>query len=338
MGDFSIAEILSRGYNAKKDQLSQPYGLSNLAPVAGNLAQAGIQSLDERQKRQSVLQAQQDYAKYMTNPNDPAMSQRGIQAGLSLGITPQAPPSQAGTVDPGLYAALAKHAGVSTTSKPTKENVAAMENLEKYNTADKDAAKAKALSTKQAATDEKFWSSQLKEFNPNNTRRGTLLGQAALGNSRADRALLEIQKNPTSITPQLKALITQDLAGIMQGGTPHEEAIRAAGYDTLKDKWANLVTKVTGNPSKAEVPGIIAELKNVISTIKTVDNRIISSNADFFETANSEAISRNPEKWKKLKSLINSSTVAPGDTAPDYPAPKGGSKGGGNSDPMGLGI
>lgn len=313
----SIAPILEKGAALQAPYLAQPSGLSQALPALGSLAQTGFNVAEQNQKRMNVLQAQQVYSDYLSKVDaglaTPQDHQRGIQAAMSLGLPPPQTPSN---VAPDIWQSIQKEGGFQTKAPGTKENVQAGEVLARLKGTGKEERQKALTEAKQKAGDEKFWATQLKEFNPNNTRRGTLLGQAALGNSRADRALVEIQKNPTSITPQLKSLITQDLAGIMQGGSPHVEALNAAGYNTLADQWANLKTKITGNPAKAEIPGIIAELKNVIQTIKSVDNKIIQSNADFFETANQEVIARNPQKWAKLKSLISASTVAPGESSP----------------------
>lgn len=91
MGDFSIAEILSRGYQARKNNLEMPYGISNIAPALGQIANKGFEVADQNRKNQSVLQAQQDYAKYLaTQPDqrDPAMTQAGLQGALALGQNP----------------------------------------------------------------------------------------------------------------------------------------------------------------------------------------------------------------------------------------------------------
>jgi len=91
MPDFSIADILARGYQQRKDLLAQPYGPSNALPALGALGQQGFQVADEQRKRQSVLQAQQEYANYLATPEDkrdPVITQRGIQAGIALGIQP----------------------------------------------------------------------------------------------------------------------------------------------------------------------------------------------------------------------------------------------------------
>lgn len=91
MPDFSIADILARGYQQKKELLSQPYGLGAVAPVLGNLSQTGFQTADQNRQRQNVLQSQQNYAKYLsTQPEQrtPEMSQAGLQGAMALGLNP----------------------------------------------------------------------------------------------------------------------------------------------------------------------------------------------------------------------------------------------------------
>lgn len=335
MPDFSISDILARGFEQRKPYLSQPMGFATALPMLGGLAQTAAQTGLEYNKRMTVLGAQKDYSDYLekvrTNTATPEDHRRGSMAALSLGLTP---PQASGGVSPEIWQQIQAAGGFKTSAPGTKENVQAGETLARIQaqrTEREEAEKGRkerqrlqfeyskektrqAQMFSQKKTDEQWWTTAEKEFNPLNARRGTLLGQAALGNSRADRALIELNKNPTTISPQLKSLIQIDLAGIMQGGSPHESAMRAAGYDTLFEDFARLKQKITGTPSKAEIPGIIAELKSVISTIKEVDNKIIEDNMNIFEVSNKERLDRYPDKWNNLRGLIMGTTSTAGET------------------------
>lgn len=90
MPDFSIADILARGYEQRRKTMesSQP---DALLPTLGGLANRGFQIADQNKQRQSVLQAQQDYARYLaTQPEqrNQNISQSGLQGALSLGLNP----------------------------------------------------------------------------------------------------------------------------------------------------------------------------------------------------------------------------------------------------------
>lgn len=91
MPDFSIADILARGYQQKKDLLAQQSGLGAIAPALGQIGAAGFQVAEQNRQRKSVIQAQQDYAKYLgTQPEQrsPEMTQRGLQGAMTIGLNP----------------------------------------------------------------------------------------------------------------------------------------------------------------------------------------------------------------------------------------------------------
>lgn len=163
------------------------------------------------------------------------------------------------------------------------------------------------------ASDDKFWASQFKSFTPTNAPRGSLIGQAAFGNARADRAL-ETLADPKISPQQIKATIN-DYAGIMQGGVPHADSIRSMGFGTLLDDFANLKTYIESKPQEANQPEVVAKLKSMISDIKKVDNQIIENNLDTFEATNAGYIERNPHKWQKIRDSVMKSTLSPSETA-----------------------
>lgn len=336
MPDFSIADILARGYQQRKDLISQPYGISNVAPALGGMSTAAFQASDQNRQRQSVQQAQQDYASYLaTDPTkrDPALTQKGLQAAMSLGIQPSVtqPPNN---VSPDIWNAIQKEGGFETKSAGTKENVAAGEVLARLKDTSKikaqSDAKSSALDAKTKAGDSKFWAQSFRQFAPTNAPRGSLVGQAAMGNSRADRALTTLAD--PKITAQQIQSVVNDFAGIMQGGAPHADAMKELGFNTLASDWANLSTRIRSSPQSANQPDVVAKLKQMVMDIKEVDNKIIQNNLDTFEQTNSDYIERNPEKWNKIKASVMRGTLAPGDS------PKGGQSPAVNKDPLGLGI
>ncbi len=327
----STAPILQEGLRQRAPYLAQPLGGVQAAlPAVGKIADAAF----EGEKKLSVQQAREVYGNYLAKVDagkaTPEDHKFGTMAALSLGLTPPANTS----VSPDIWNAVQSEAGIKTTARPTKENVAATETLARLKGTTKEAAriaardaadskKATAEAGKQTATDDKFWSSQFKMFTPTNAARGSLIGQAAFGNARADRALTTLAD--PKITPQQISAVVNDYAGIMQGGVPHADAMRAMGFGTLLDDFANLKTRITSKPQEANQPEVVAKLKMMIQEIKEVDNQIIANNLDTFEQTNSGPIERNPAKWDKIKASVmrgtqepKSSAGAGGGTASDY--------------------
>ncbi len=324
----SIAPILQEGLRARAPYLAQPTGgITAAAPALGQMATAAIEGDTARQKKMSIQQAQEVYANYLGKVDAGTATAEdnkyGTMAALSLGLTPPANER----VSPDIWNGIKNEAGIPNTTAPgTKSNVAAGEALARIKSTTKNdarAAAAAALADKKAkgeeakvkAGDDKWWGQQFKLFTPTNASRGSLIGQAAYGNARAERALKILDRGAGKIQPQDLNKVIVDLAGIMQGGSPHAEAIASQGYNTLAEEWAALKTRVTGNPQAANLPEIVNELKRVVTEIKEVDNKIIADNLDTFEQTNSGYVERNPEKWAKIKASVMRGTQSGGAAA-----------------------
>lgn len=322
----STAPIYEQAAREQAPYLAQPRGgLVAALPALGQVAQSGLDVATNQDKRQSILHAQQAYADYLSKVDagtaTPDDHKTGTIAALSLGLTP---PSGS-TVSPDIWAGIQKEAGFKTNAPGTKDNVQAGETLARIKGTTKEAARVAAAAAatdkktaadtaKQKAGDDKFWSQQFRNFTPTNAPRGSLVGQAAYGNARADRALKILDRSGGKITPQDLNKVIVDLSGIMQGGSPHVEAIRAQGYNTLSEDWANLVTRIKGTPNAANIPAIVADLRRNVVDIKDVDRQIIQSNLETFEAANSGYVERNPDKWAKIKASVMNGTAS--DAAP----------------------
>lgn len=312
----SIAPILQQGFRDRSQYLAQPKGgLIAALPAVGQLVDASFQADALQKKKASLLEAQQGYANYLSKldtgtatPQDHAI---GRMYGLSLGIDQK--PVEA-PVDPRIMSAFATQAKIEGAPiAGTKKNEAALSKLSTLDTPEKiaarEAAKGKIEDAKVGKADEKFWASQYKLFAPTNAARGSLIGQAAYGNARADRALTTLAD--PNIKPQQIQAVVNDYAGIMQGGAPHADSMRSMGFDTLLTDFANLKTKIFSEPQNANQPEVVNTLRNMISEIKKVDNQIISNNLDTFEATNSEQVSRNPTKWQKIRNSVMRGTQAP---------------------------
>lgn len=86
----SIAPILAESTRTKVPLISQPSGLAGALPGLGQIAQGGFDVAAAKQKKQSVMQAQQDYSNYLSKvdsgtatPQDDAAAR---MAAMALGI------------------------------------------------------------------------------------------------------------------------------------------------------------------------------------------------------------------------------------------------------------
>lgn len=313
----SYAPILQQGGQEQAKYNSQITGAAGGLPALGGLAQTGAETAIAGQKKQQSLElAKRDYANYLAlSPQEQAIPENVKHAQESAAILGMgAPMARAQNVDPGIWSSIQKEGGFTTNAPGTKENVQAGETLARLKGTTREANKQTVADTKQKLGDEKFWSSQFKMFTPTNAARGSLIGQAAFGNARADRALTTLAD--PKITPQQIAAVVNDYAGIMQGGVPHADSIRAMGFGTLLDDFANLKTRIMSQPQLANQPEVVAKLRTMIQEIKEVDNQIISNNLNTFEATNSSYIERNPEKWQKIRGSVMAGTKEPGQGAP----------------------
>lgn len=167
----------------------------------------------------------------------------------------------------------------------------------------------KAASTKIGMADEKLWETLNRQVNPINAPRGSLLGQAGQGNARADRALTTLSSK--TITPQQVQAVVSDFAGIMQGGAPHENALREMGFGNLSTRWTNMMQYITSKPQAINTPEVINQLRTMITEIKDVDNQIINNNLDVVEQTHSGLVTKDPERWQRVRSQILKSTLSP---------------------------
>ncbi len=159
---------------------------------------------------------------------------------------------------------------------------------------------------KGTAAEEAQWTSLFRLTNPTDAMRGSPLGTAAIANQRANRAL-EILDDK-KMTPQRKSLAITDLAGIIQGGTPHEREIGEQNYGALQDRWAKLKTQLTAKPEMINQPEITAEIRDLVRGVKSVDNMLIKENLDQAETFFADRIKvHGADKWKKYRGQIEKS-------------------------------
>lgn len=284
--------------------MSQPTGIAGALPAVGSMVQGGLQGIQEGQKKKSLMDAQQAYSTYLSKVDSGAATpedhQIGRVAAMSLGITPPE------TVNPEIWKATQSAAGINTPAPGNKQNVQAVETL----------ARLKETRARTDATggrgDEKFsqgeWDKILQKTDPNVAPRGSLLGIAGQNNARADRALTNLN-DPKMVVQQLDA-VTTDIAGIMQGGSPHEAGIAGQNFRTVLSNWAAIKQVLTSNPQAINNPEIVAKLKQITNDIKRVDNKIISDNLRSAEVVFRPIIARDPQRWNDYKKSVFQTTVS----------------------------
>lgn len=305
----SIAPILQNAAAIQVPLISQPKGLSGALPAVGQLAQTGFDVAANNQKKQSVMQAQQAYATYLAKVDDGTATQQdhaiGRMAALSLGITPP------------------DTLGINLKKSEIEKNNA--------QTADYKALANKNNRPPVPKVDDpmktaKMWQTQMNNIIPTIAKRGSPLGIAAVNNQRKDR-LLEIAKNPNP-SPQEVRLMETDLAGVMQGGSPQEDTLRATHYGSLAQDWANFKGKITGTPQDANSPEIVSKLKQLALGVGSIDNKVITDNLSMIEKYPSMTylIKKDPQGWQNFKQTMMG-TLQTGDNT--------GGNGGGTNPPAG---
>lgn len=169
--------------------------------------------------------------------------------------------------------------------------------------------------TKQENFMEKQWQEATKRVNSLRQSSRSALGASAVANQRADRALMVLQ-NPDVTDQDLQNVVT-DLAGIFHGGSPHEKELNNQEYRTLQTKLNNLTTLITATPQAAKQPAIQAKLKEVVRSIKEVDNSIVRKNLGVEAVGFKKLIASDPDRWNELLTAVNSTTEDP--TTPGAP-------------------
>lgn len=162
------------------------------------------------------------------------------------------------------------------------------------------------VGTKQDQFDEKQWVNLEKRVNLLQSSSRSALGSAAIGNQRADRAL-QVLDNPQATDQDLQNAMV-DLAGIFQGGSPHESSLGHQQYKTLQTKINNIMTYITSSPTAAKQPAVRAKLRQVVQEIKDVDNKIIGDNMKVLEAAYPHLIQKDPQRWANVKLAVTGTT------------------------------
>lgn len=180
-----------------------------------------------------------------------------------------------------------------------------------------------ALQQRQAQWQEEQWQKLTSRVNALNASSRKALGQAGGNNLRAQR-LLATAQNPNA-TPQDVQNMIADLQGVYKGGVPDETMLKYGNYNTIKLSAANALTMLTGNPSSAHSPQVVAHLVQLARELQNVDNKAIRDNFGV-ESIGFEGIRRNdPQRWQRLVDSMQQ--AMPTDSGGAATAPAGGKPG-----------
>lgn len=146
------------------------------------------------------------------------------------------------------------------------------------------------------------WEKILKKIDPRNASKSSLIGVAANINLRADRELRALAR--PDVSPQQISQVITGLAAIIKGGVPTERESEEQEYKTLNTRMAAIRTFWLSKPSPANQPEVVERLRELITDIKEVDNKIIRDNIDAQEIAFRKDISTDPERFELLKENV----------------------------------
>jgi len=124
------------------------------------------------------------------------------------------------------------------------------------------------------------------------------IGQAAVNNMRADRALKLLNKD--ALTPNEYDVVVSDLAAIFKGGVPDVLSLEHQRYETLKGKVNEIIQYVTSNPSEVGTPEIKDRLLGITQDVKQIDNGIILNYMDSVAAGYEPYVKQNPERFARI--------------------------------------
>lgn len=98
-------------------------------------------------------------------------------------------------------------------------------------------------------------------------------------NLRGFRAQQILETGP--ITYQQLALGEIDLTGIMQGGVPHVDEMKAVHFPGWQEEWAKWRTYAEGHPQEMVPEDIRKKVLGLVKGVIEIDNKFIGANANF---------------------------------------------------------
>jgi hypothetical protein len=144
-----------------------------------------------------------------------------------------------------------------------------------------------------------------KDFNdlikedPSKASSRSLLGTVISADNRANRAL-DILNKP-DITKEEMSLVVGDVAGIIQGGAPHESEMKNQGYNNLLGDALHMKQYILGNPQAYTDPAVKQRLINLIGDMKKTNQKVINQHLDSIEKTHPDVIKKHQTEWDAFK-------------------------------------
>lgn len=279
-----------------------------------DIAQADIdtwvQSLPAAVNRQVVETFANRFARESTRSGSPAKFEQSdkimVPAGMKaedLGLVADEDPQFAHVPEDGMYQVVYDNQG----------------QIKKFIPGGKDAPDQTAkLSAKAAEGTEKQWQKLDKEINTAFKTRSGGLGSLSTAIFRSVRAVNTINATK-NLTAQDLANISQDIAGIFQGGAPTVVTARDNDYGTIFTNLADTFRKYTGIMPHFGSKGVLEATKQKLLQV-CVDLRDsavanIKKYIESEEPAFKQIIDENPERWDQMQekklSFITSGLLLP---------------------------
>lgn len=162
-----------------------------------------------------------------------------------------------------------------------------------------EAGQERRFSLMEATRDIKNWITLGKEINVSNAPAARAIGQAAVNNMRADRALMLLE-GKNELTKNEYDIIVSDLAAIFKGGVPDIISLEHQRYSSLKSDANDIIQYVTSKPSEVGTPEIRNRLLKITNEVKTVDNNIILNYIDSVGAGYEYLVQENPKRFTRM--------------------------------------
>jgi hypothetical protein len=165
---------------------------------------------------------------------------------------------------------------------------------------------------------ENAWNMLFRETNQYVAMRGSALGLVGQLNMRSDRALALVSQG--QITPQELQAVNEDIAAIMKGGVPAEAEVKGISYGSLKADLEKKIGYLMNNPAAVTLPDIQAKLKDDLTRIKDIDQKLVLANLNQAAIAHGTLINsstENKQRWHEYANNITQDVLGGNFTIPD---------------------
>jgi hypothetical protein len=158
---------------------------------------------------------------------------------------------------------------------------------------------------------EMTWQKLQDKINTSNAPAARAIGQAAVNNMRADRALKLLDQS-TGLTAGEYDIVSSDLAAIFKGGVPDVLSLEHQRYSTLAADFAKLKQYLLSRPEEIETTQIQERLKKITMEVKEIDNGIIMNYMDSVAAGYEPFIASDPARFGRMVNAQLRSLGQPG--------------------------